>query len=220
VPPKLTPDKYCLNVSIDSWTNFVNGWSVADDDKRQKIVNAAFEVFMRYGYRRATMEDIARHAGMSRPALYLTFPNKEAILRAVLAVGYDEILRGIEAGLPAHASLSAQLRHAFELWSVRPFDTVARSPAAGELMTDSYDFAGDVLEHGAQRLATLLAGVIRAAVAEPGALQPSAEARARVMIAASHGFKSTARDTQDMRTLVHDLVDMTVAGLPIPSAHP
>lgn len=188
---------------------------MADEDKQQKIVKAALEVFMRYGYRRATMGDIAGHAGMSRPALYLSFPNKEAILRAVLAKGYDEILRNIEGGLPAHASLSAQLGHVFELWSVRPFDTVMLSPAADELMTDSYDFVGDVIERSAQRLAVLLASVIRAAVAEPGALQPSAEARARVMIAATHGFKSTARDTQDMRTLVHDLVAMTVAGLPI-----
>lgn len=100
---------------------------------------------------------------------------------------------------------------------MRPFDTVARSPAAGELMTDSYDFPGDVLERGAQRMTTLLAGVIRAAVAEADALRPSAEARARVMIAAAHGFKSAARDTEDMRALVHDLVDMTVAGLPIRS---
>jgi hypothetical protein len=61
----------------------------------------------------------------------------------------------------------------------------------------------------------IVTNVIRAAVAEPNALQPSAEVRARIMIAAAHGFKSEARDTQDMRALVHDLVRMTVAGLPV-----
>jgi hypothetical protein len=35
------------------------------------------------------------------------------------------------------------------------------------------------------------------------------------MIAAVHGFKSAARDAQDMRALVHDMVRMIVAGLPV-----
>jgi AcrR family transcriptional regulator len=73
--------------------------------KQQKILNAAFEVFLRCGHRRARIDDIAGHAGMSRPALDLTFPNNEA----VLARAYDEILRDIEAGLPAHASPQARL---------------------------------------------------------------------------------------------------------------
>jgi AcrR family transcriptional regulator len=166
------------------------------------------------------MGDIARGAGMSRPSLYLVFPNKEAIVRAVLAANYDETLRDVESDLAVQGSLSTQLRNVFERWSVQPFDMVAHSPAAGELITDTYDFAADVIERGSQRLADLLAGVIRGAVPDPGTLQPSAEARARVMVAAANGFKHAARDTEDMRALVHDLVGMTVAGLPIRSARP
>jgi len=48
--------------------------------------------------------------------------------------------------------------------------------------------------------------------------QPTAEARARVLIAAAHGFKSVAKDANDMRAmraLFDDLVRMVVAGLPI-----
>ena len=59
----------------------------------------------------------------------------------------------------------------------------------------------------------MLSELIRAAVADPGALQPSAEARARIMIAAAHGYKTVARDAQELRAFVHDLVRMTVAGL-------
>ncbi len=184
------------------------------DERRQRILRAAMEVFMRYGYRRATMDDIARQVGMSRPALYLSFPGKEAVFRDVVEMGLGELLRDIEAGLSPQSSLSAKLRHVFELWSVRTLDMVARSPAARELMTSSYDFANDVFERNAQRLVSILVEVIRAAVADPDGLEPSAESRARIMIAAAHGFKSVARDAQHMRALVDDLVGMTVAGLP------
>jgi AcrR family transcriptional regulator len=184
------------------------------DDKRQQILRSATNVFMRYGYRRVTMDDIAQEVGMSRPALYLRFPGKEAILREVVSAGYDQMFADIAAGLPGASSLAARLRLVFEHWSVRPFDIVARSPAAGELINSSFSFAQDVFEQGAKRLSATLVAVMRAAVVAPASMRPSLEARARVMVAAAHGFKSTARDAEDMRSLVDDLVDMTVAGLP------
>jgi AcrR family transcriptional regulator len=169
---------------------------------------------MRYGYRRTTMDDIARRVGLSRPTLYLTFPNKDAIFRAVVEAGFERLLGEIETGLPSDGSLTEQLLHVFEIWSVQPFELVASSPAADELMTDSFGFASDIFDRSADRLADLLARLLRAAVTEPDALDPSARARAQVLIAAARGFKSMARDTEDMRQLIRDLVGMTVAGLP------
>ncbi len=185
------------------------------DDKQQRVLRGALEVFLRYGYRRTTMEDLARHVGMSRPALYLSFPGKEAILRAVVAMTSDEVLSEIEAGLPAQPSLAARLRYVFELWTVRQFDLVKRAPAAAELISGSFEFAADVFEASSQRLAKILAGVIRGGVRNANALEPSAEAMAHVLVAATQGFKLAARETDEMRALVSDLVRMTVAGLPV-----
>lgn len=184
------------------------------DEKQQRILRAATEVFLRYGYRRATMDDIAQEVGMSRPALYLRYAGKEAILRAVMASGFDDMFQAMAAGLPDQNTVSARLRLVFEHWSVRPYDLVARAPAAGELINSSFSFAKDITDQSIQRLTGVLAEVMRAAIPKAAALQLSAEARARVMIAAAHGFKSAAQDTQDMRSLVDDLVRMTVAGLP------
>jgi AcrR family transcriptional regulator len=52
------------------------------DEKLTRTVEAAGEVFLRYGYARTTMGDIAKAAGMSRPALYLLFPGKEQVFSA------------------------------------------------------------------------------------------------------------------------------------------
>lgn len=185
------------------------------DDRRQRILEAALGVFMRYGYRRTTMDDIAREVGKSRPALYLSFPSKEALLVGVVEMGFEATFRAIEAGLPGQESLPDKLMYVFELWSVRPFEQIARSPAAGELMSGDYTVANEVFARGAKRLAAILSGLIRAAVADPGALQPSAEVRARIMIAAAHGYKNVARDAQELRAFLQDLVRMTVAGLPV-----
>lgn len=189
------------------------------DDRRVKIRQAAMDVFLRYGYRKVTMDDIARGVGISRPALYLVFANKEAVFRDLVETGLDDLVCKIESGLPGKRTLAAQLLHVFEVTTISSFELVARAPAAEELMTASFDFVKDVFDRYEQRLAGIVSRLIEAAVLDPERLLPSAQARARIMIAATHGFKAKAKDIQDMRTLVSNLVEMTVAGLPITEKH-
>jgi AcrR family transcriptional regulator len=49
----------------------------------RSIEQAAFNVFARKGSEKATMADIAREAGLSAGALYLYYPSKADLLRAV-----------------------------------------------------------------------------------------------------------------------------------------
>src|SRR6187549_1946877 len=120
-----------------------------DDDR---VLDAALEVFLKYGYRRATMADIARGAGVSRPTLYVRYPNKQAAFRGVVVRGTAELLREVEAVLEGGQSLPEKLQGVFEIWTVRPFALAARSPAAEELMAAQFDFVNDVFESARERL--------------------------------------------------------------------
>ncbi|CDX58011.1 hypothetical protein MPL3365_290048 [Mesorhizobium plurifarium] len=56
------------------------GMNAADDAEAARqvaIVDTATGVFLQYGFKKTTMEDIARTVGISRQALYLDFPTKE-----------------------------------------------------------------------------------------------------------------------------------------------
>ncbi|WP_420569348.1 TetR family transcriptional regulator C-terminal domain-containing protein [Thalassovita sp.] len=46
---------------------------------RKKILDAALEVFSTHGYRGATLDQIAEHAGLSKPNILYYFDGKEAI---------------------------------------------------------------------------------------------------------------------------------------------
>lgn len=50
------------------------------DEMKQKIVIAANELFMKYGIRSVTMDDIARHLGMSKKTIYQSFSEKDEIV--------------------------------------------------------------------------------------------------------------------------------------------
>ena len=52
--------------------------------KKAEILDAATAVFLRYGYRKTSMDDLARAAGLSRQGLYLHFRTKEALFDAVV----------------------------------------------------------------------------------------------------------------------------------------
>ena len=74
---------------------------------REDIYNAALTSFEQHGVRRTLMEDVAREAGVSRPAIYYYFPDKDALVLEVIVRQVREIHRqireqiSVEDGLPA-----------------------------------------------------------------------------------------------------------------------
>ncbi|MFY1828468.1 TetR/AcrR family transcriptional regulator [Myxococcus fulvus] len=71
-------------------------------DPRTAILNAAGEVFGRYGFKKASVEDIAKRAGVGKGSIYLHFENKEALFEAC---AQQEVAAGL-------AELRARLRDA------------------------------------------------------------------------------------------------------------
>jgi AcrR family transcriptional regulator len=54
------------------------------DQKREKIITAAGNVFGRHGFKEARMENIAGEAGMGKSSLYYYFISKEELFEAVV----------------------------------------------------------------------------------------------------------------------------------------
>ncbi|WP_433873155.1 TetR/AcrR family transcriptional regulator [Saccharopolyspora sp. CA-218241] len=48
------------------------------------ILDAALQVFLRFGYRKTSMDEVARAADFSRQGLYLHFPGKQALFHATI----------------------------------------------------------------------------------------------------------------------------------------
>ena len=57
---------------------------VVKDEIRTHIVGVARRIFTRYGFRKATMEEIARNSQMGKSSIYYYFKSKEEIFRAVV----------------------------------------------------------------------------------------------------------------------------------------
>src|SRR3546814_2273877 len=69
-------------------------WRRRKEARPSDICTAALQVFAEKGFAGARIEEIARRAGLSKGGVYLYFPTKEALFRAVVR---DAVAHNIEA---------------------------------------------------------------------------------------------------------------------------
>jgi AcrR family transcriptional regulator len=55
------------------------------DTRREALLQAAIGVFLRYGYKKTSMDDLARAADLSRQGLYLHFATKEELFKEAVS---------------------------------------------------------------------------------------------------------------------------------------
>jgi len=73
---------------------------------RKRLIEAAAAVIAEKGFDRASLEDIAALAGMTRGAVYGNFKNKEELFLALIEAHWKPIIPPLKAG----ASLKEQMR--------------------------------------------------------------------------------------------------------------
>ena len=76
--------------------------------RQQEILEAAREVFFEKGIHRATMDDVAAQAEISKGTVYLYFQSKESILAHLLLEGLSILLSQLEAAYAPQEPLSAE----------------------------------------------------------------------------------------------------------------
>jgi len=73
----------------------------SDDETTERILDAATASFLEFGFRRTTMEDVARRIGVSRVTVYRHHVDKSALFQAVLLREFQRTSAEIERRLVA-----------------------------------------------------------------------------------------------------------------------
>jgi AcrR family transcriptional regulator len=116
------------------------------DARQGAVLDAAAGVFARYGFRKASMEEVARAAGVSRQGLYLQFANKEELFRKTVQHLLNSHLKTAVAALSRREdSLELRLIAACDAWSGRFVGWLGSD--AADLMCASTSLAGATLTH-------------------------------------------------------------------------
>ena len=157
-------------------------------DRQDMILDAAFHAFATYGYRRTTMDDIARGVGLSRSALYLHYRNKEDMFHKLAERYFNEAMAAMEAALMAPGQTPEQaLIAAFIAKDGKFMDVVLGTPHGSELLDAGMSLNRDLVDQAEARKIGLLARWLAALPMADGIGSP--ETVARTIMVSAMGLK-------------------------------
>ncbi len=181
-------------------------------DRRTALLEAAVGVFLRYGYRKTSMDDVARAADISRQGLYLHFPSKEELFGQAATWLAEQILAATRASLARHdLPIEERLTGAFTALHAQRDGSQMSLEHMNEIVATAQQLIGPVLEAFDEALLDELERAIASSgIAERwGASGVTARSLAQHLHAASHGLKQrakTAAEYQDGIRLAVQLV--------------
>ncbi len=90
----------------------------------QELLDAALELFAEKGFAATRSEEVAARAGVAKGTLYLYYPSKEELLKAVISQRLSsEIAAGAEQAEQFAGSTAELLREVLSVWWQRVFDS-------------------------------------------------------------------------------------------------
>src|SRR5579862_3172179 len=189
----------------------------APETRRAAILDAALRLFSQYGYRRTSIDDIAREAEIAKGSVYLSFKSKEGIFRALCERLLERMESAVEAARATTGPVDQRLVAVLEAKFGFLFETVYRSAHAAELMDSKNRLSADIFAQSGRRYMKVLREMIEEAIRggelEPSQLELDASALAQMLVAAAHGIESNATSRAQYHRRLREIVRVIVAGL-------
>lgn len=189
------------------------------DVKMERVFDAATTVFSNYGFKRTSMNDIANSAGISRPALYLMFENKEDIFRQLATYRQNQAIDEAETELSASSPIDDRIVSAILAYERIYYEPIAASPHGAEFMDINLSVAQKDMENGRKRLVKILSDGINQAIAS-GELElrhgPSKAAEfVELLLASIGGIKKSAQSLKEFRTKVKQTAQLFMSAITV-----
>lgn len=195
----------------------------ADDSvqarKKRRILRAAHELFLTQGYRKTSIDDVARKAEVAKGTVYLYFENKGALLMHAIALEKKVMLKRLAPLLAGEIPKRDRLKHYLEivLTSARDLPLSARLLTGDKELFAALEDIGstELLERRSEGADWMMELIEDAA---PGALDDE-ERRARAETLIGVGFCSgmlldeRVRGGRSLDEFASTLADMLVHGI-------
>lgn len=177
-------------------------------ERRQVILEAAYNVFGNYGFRRTSMDDIAKAAGISRPSLYQTFANKNDIFCALVDKALAASVAEAETSLAQNKPLKRQLGDLFEILLVSHHRALETMPHGDEILGIKSDFVTELFQKWDEKKRDIFQRALAKEEAFRGGLEISL---AHVISLSISGIKSRNLNVAALEAEIESLIDVVLA---------
>jgi AcrR family transcriptional regulator len=170
-------------------------------NRHSAVLDAAFAVFLRYGFQRTTMDDIAKECGVSRPALYLLFKNKTDIFQALASAMFEKMNAGAQGALAGEGSLEERLYSCLRFGILDATEELIASPHGAELMDMKHAISADVYGSWRRSMLGLISKALEDECCNQGNMPTlkglTANELANILLDGLEGLKSRAKSREE-----------------------
>jgi AcrR family transcriptional regulator len=131
------------------------------ESRRENILAAAQEIFIHYGFARASLDLIAREAGISRTGLYHHFANKDEIFREVSNRLHEGSLRAAEQAAAESGAVEERLAAVLRAKVGAFFELLGATRHGDEILDQGNRLCGDEIAEGSRRYRRCVAKLFR-----------------------------------------------------------
>lgn len=178
-------------------------------DRDRKLIEAARQVFARYGVAKTTMADIAREAGVARQTLYNAYAGKDEVLRAAVRLSMAETDAAVQDAWATCDGLEAHLDAFFRLVPLGWYDFARTSPEAAELLEGVHRVAAEELAEAARDWAARFTALLERNLPEGHPVRPQVAVLGDFIYASSINAKYGV----DSRKALEDRLEMLKASV-------
>ena len=178
--------------------------------RREHVLEAALLTFARYGYRKASMEDVARAADISRPGLYFYFASKQDLFRAAVTHALDgDVAAAGRCISDTDRPLRDRLIEAFDHWTGRYVGPITKDVAI--LIENNPGLIGPMATEYPKRFAKMVTDALTADT--PADCGERAVDVARTLLSTANGIKHEASTREEFRAKMTIGIDLLLPAL-------
>jgi len=192
---------------IDEYVN-LPAMDGKESARQAHVLETALTVFVRHGFRKTSIEDIAKAAGISRQGIYLHFKDKDEIFSASIQKALDD---GLQAANPIldddRLTLEEKLFKALDEWFGRHVGLL--DPEASDLLAQCERVLGDAVGKSRSSFQKKLEKAIlgRSARKTKGAVKRAATI-ADMLCACGMTWKHRLASRQEFSEKMRDAIDL------------
>ena len=136
------------------------------EEKYNKILEAATRVFAREGFHNAKIGDVAEEAGVAHGTVYLYFEGKDDLLISIFQENLEELVEYVSSEVKKEANAEAKLRRMISL----QIELIETNSELAELMLVEFPQTGKFLSnsvmHDLAAYIDMIANILKEGVAE------------------------------------------------------
>jgi AcrR family transcriptional regulator len=193
---------------------------VSGSAKANAVVLAGLRLFTQYGYRKTSIDDVARAAQVAKRTVYLHFENKAAVFLAILEYLGDQVRQRCAAAERAGGTAVARLTALLDAYFGMGFELFSKSEHMPELEETFSKLArsriGDLNTEYETRLAAFLRSLEKTGEIGGPPQGLTVEQVIHILIQAAEGAKHDAKvqgDRQALQQHLRRLATLAIAAM-------